>query len=160
MHAPQALRVTRPRPGNAGQTFGKGPPRTRLIDAAKAANMNQQHHRPAKARQIAKAAPVMALNPPGSDPTFRTGCRRRDPSGPKGDPAEAVIDLVNDMEMREQIESVESDHQFKNYVCFDPHPYGAARTEKTSSRRTASTRFKRQIRHPLPVHTKLRRTEK
>ena len=95
--------------GNAGQTFGKGPPRARLVDAAKAANMNQQHHRSAKARQTAKAAPVMAVNPPRGNPAFRAGYGRRDPSGAQGDPAKAVINVVNDLEMREQIESMKSD---------------------------------------------------
>src|SRR5512134_1152897 len=125
MQAPQALGMTRPRPGNAGQTFAEGPPRTPLVDAAKATNMNQQHHRPAEARQIActkwtpqgvKAAPVMAMNPIASNPAFTTGCRCADPSGAQGDPAEARIDLVNDLEMREQIKRVESDRQFKSYV--------------------------------------------
>ncbi|MGE5769298.1 MAG: hypothetical protein ACM32G_03280, partial [Betaproteobacteria bacterium] len=46
---------------------------------------------------------------------------------------------INDMEMREQIERVESDRQSRNRVCFDPHPYGAARTEKTSPQHTART---------------------
>ena len=158
MQAPQALGVTRPRPGNVGQTFAKGPPRTRLVDAAKAANMNQQHDRPAETRQIAKAAPVMAVNSSGGDPALGTRCGRRDPSGTQGQPAEAVIDLVNDMKMREQIERVESDRQSKNRVCFDPHPYGAARTEKTSPQHTGLIRFEWQISQSLPVHTKLRRT--
>jgi hypothetical protein len=141
MQGPQALGVTRPRPGDAGQTFAEGPPRTPLVDAAKATNMNQQHDRPAEARQIAKAAPVMAMNPAGSNPTFRAGCRCGDLSGTQGQPAEAGIDVVNDTKLREQIERVGSDRQSKNHVCFDPHPYGAARTEKTSPRHTGLIRF-------------------
>jgi hypothetical protein len=45
------------------------------------------------------------------------------------------------MEMREQIERVESDRQSRNHVCFDPHPYGAARTEKTSPQHTVPIRM-------------------
>lgn len=81
MDRTQPVGLARPRAGDPRQRFGKGSSRARGHGAAEAAHPDEQDGRAAETRDIAEAAPVDPVNPPGRHAALgargRCGCRLR-----------------------------------------------------------------------------------
>jgi len=112
--------LARPGLGDAGQRFGKGPARTCGHRAPEPTNPDEQKRRMAEAGDVAEAAPVGAVDPPGRGAARETGCRGHGRLRPQHHPAAIMVDLVKDLESGREADRMQGDAQERYRIegCF------------------------------------------
>ena len=133
VHRAQPIGLARPGLGDAGQRFGEGPARARGRGAPEPTNPDEQKRRAAETGDVAEAAPVGAVDPPGRGSARGTGCRGYGRLRAQRHPAGAMVDLVEDLEGGREADRMQGDAQERYRIegCFflygDPsRPWGHA----------------------------------
>jgi hypothetical protein len=111
VHRAQPVGLARPGLGDARQRFGEGPARAGGCGAPESTNPDEQKRRAAEAGDVAEAAPVGAVDPPGRDGARRTGRRGRGRLRPQRHAAGALINLVEDLERGRKADRMQGDVQ-------------------------------------------------
>ena len=135
VHRAQPVGLARPGLGDAGQRFGEGPARARGCGAPEPTNPDEQKRRAAETGDVAEAAPVGAVDPPGRGSargTGRRGCGRlRAQSHPVG----VVVNLVEDPEGGREADRMQGEVQERcrvaGYLLSYGDPPSQARSAKS-----------------------------
>ena len=152
VHRAQPVSLAGPGLGDAGQRFGEGPARTCRHRAPEPTNPDEQKRRAAETGDVAEAAPVGAVDPPGRDAARGTGCRGHGRLRSQRHPAGIMVDLVEDLESGREADRMQRGAQERYRIegCFllygDP---------SRPSRASGSAQQNVQSR---AIHTKLPRT--
>src|SRR4051812_40273277 len=85
----------------------EGPARTCRHRAPEPTNPDEQKRRGAEAGDVAEAAPVGAVDPPGRGAARGTGCRGHGRLRPQRHPTGIMVDLVEDLEGSIRVRSVQ-----------------------------------------------------
>jgi hypothetical protein len=122
VHRAQPVGLARPGLGDAGQRFGEGPAQARRSGAPEPTNPDEQKRRAAETGDVAEAAPVGAMDPPGRGGARGTGCRGR--LRAQRHPAGAMVDLVEDLEGGREADRMQRDAQEQYRIEGGFLPYG------------------------------------